>query len=508
MPKSEVYTEGMLPGDFSATIEKDGARVGIVGLNTAFLQLMDDNFEGRLALHVRQFHKATGGHGPDWVRAHDTCLLLTHHPPDWLTEEARRTHLEGEIHSPPRRFVLHLFGHMHEPELRTVALGGADARRRLQGCSLFAVEGWGEQKSGERIHGYSIGQLDVATARMRIWPRRAYERQGGGRQMDRDVSFSLPRGEDGTEWMPVALLGSPTRSLNGDDTAPPPPAAVWNIPYARNSFFTGRSEILDTIRGALEDTIATALTQAISGLGGIGKTQTAVEYAYRHGDNYEAVFWAVADKEVTIISAYAEIARLLNLPDAASPDQNRIVETVKRWFETHDKWLLLLDNADSPSLVRAFLSLSPRGGHILISSRAQNLDMLGIPRTLDLQEMSPHEALEFLLKRTGREDTDARERQAAAELAEKLGWLPLALEQAGAYIAAHQARFEDYLASFERIRTAANPGSCIAAIRLHTLVLLTSMSLWYVRLCARFPHLAMYACITKLGADFSRGCVG
>jgi hypothetical protein len=63
-------------------------------------------------------------------------------------------HLEGEIHSPPRRFALHLFGHMHEPELTTVALGGADARRRLQGCSLFAVEGWDEQKSGERIHGY------------------------------------------------------------------------------------------------------------------------------------------------------------------------------------------------------------------------------------------------------------------------------------------------------------------------------------------------------------------
>jgi hypothetical protein len=51
--------------------------------------------------------------------------------------------------------------------------------------------------------------------------------------MDRDVSFSLPRGEEGTEWMPVALLGSPTRSLNGDDTTPPPSGAVWHIPYAR-----------------------------------------------------------------------------------------------------------------------------------------------------------------------------------------------------------------------------------------------------------------------------------
>jgi WD40 repeat protein len=209
VPKPEVYTDGMLPGDFSATIEKDGAKIGVVGLNTAFLQLTGDNCEGRLALHIRQFHKATGGHGPNWVRKHHTCLLLTHHPPDWLTEAAQSRHLEGEIHSPPRRFALHLFGHMHEPQLRTVALGGAGARRRLQGCSLFAVEGWGEQKTGKRIHGYSIGQLDVATAKMRIWPRKVSERQGSFRQMDRDGSFSLPRGEEATEWMPVELLSSP-----------------------------------------------------------------------------------------------------------------------------------------------------------------------------------------------------------------------------------------------------------------------------------------------------------
>jgi tetratricopeptide (TPR) repeat protein len=233
------------------------------------------------------------------------------------------------------------------------------------------------------------------------------------------------------------------------DIARPLPETICNVPYARNPFFTGRTEILDGIRGALEATSTIAVTQAISGLGGIGKTQTTVEYAYRYRDNYEAIFWVIADNEATITSAYAEIARLLNLPEAMSLDQNRIVETVRHWFETHDKWLLIMDNADTPSLVRRFLPLSPLG-HILITSRAQNLDMLGIPRALDLQELSPDEALEFLLKRTGREDTDVPERQAAANLAEELGWLPLALEQAGAYIAAHQARFEDYLVSFER----------------------------------------------------------
>ena len=99
--------------------------------------------------------------------------------------------------------------------------------------------------------------------------------------------------------------------------------------------------------------------------------------------------------------------------------------------------------------MKAFLPSSPRG-HILITSRAQNFDMLGIPRAFHLQELPSDEALEFCLKRTGRRNTSIEERQAAETLAEKLGWLPLALEQAGAYIAVHQARFDDYLRSFEK----------------------------------------------------------
>jgi hypothetical protein len=63
--------------------------------------------------------------------------------PDWL-DPASKEQIDGEIHAPPARFALHLFGHMHEPSLRSLAEGGADARRRLQGCSLFSNEPWGE----------------------------------------------------------------------------------------------------------------------------------------------------------------------------------------------------------------------------------------------------------------------------------------------------------------------------------------------------------------------------
>src|ERR1044071_96680 len=229
-------------------------------------------------------------------------------------------------------------------------------------------------------------------------------------------------------------------------------APLMNLPFERNPFFTGREEILDDLHSTLTKNSATSLTQAVSGLGGLGKTQTAIEYAYRHGRDYTHVFWVRADSHLALSTGFVEIARLLNLPekDAQSPDD--AVRAVNHWLETNSGWLLIFDNADEPDLLKEFRPRNAKG-HVLLTSRAQVFDTLGIVKPIEIDAMSPEEALEFLFTRTGRDgDKNVAEREAAAQLAEELGYLPLALEQAGAYITAKKARFQDYLASYRKRR--------------------------------------------------------
>ena len=103
--KVKNLNNSILPGDFSVTFEKVGAKLGIVGLNTSFLQLTNVNYEGKLALHAHQFHQACGGDGVAWAKQHHVCLLLTHHPPSWLDLESQQS-LTGEIEA-HGRFAVH-----------------------------------------------------------------------------------------------------------------------------------------------------------------------------------------------------------------------------------------------------------------------------------------------------------------------------------------------------------------------------------------------------------------
>jgi hypothetical protein len=112
-----------------------------------------------------------------------------------------------------------------------------------------------------------------------------------------------------------------------------------NLPE-RNPFFTGREDVLAQIQEALAERGRAAL----SGLGGVGKTQTAMEYAHRHFAEYANVFWTTADSQKSLISV--TIAGLLKLPEAKDKDQTLAEQAVKRWLSSHEGWLLILDNAD------------------------------------------------------------------------------------------------------------------------------------------------------------------
>ena len=132
-------------------------------------------------------------------------------------------------------------------------------------------------------------------------------------------------------------------------TTPPPRASLWNVPFPHNPFFTGREKVLEDLRQSLtrERKAALSQIQAISGLGGIGKTQTAVEYAYRHREDYEAVLWVRAETRDDILSGFLEVARLLNLPGKDNPELDGVALAVKSWLEGNTNYLLVFDNAGS-----------------------------------------------------------------------------------------------------------------------------------------------------------------
>jgi tetratricopeptide (TPR) repeat protein len=221
---------------------------------------------------------------------------------------------------------------------------------------------------------------------------------------------------------------------------------IWTVPYPRNEFFEGRETVIADLRKHLTKRRKAALAQSITGLGGIGKTQTAVEYAYRYRDQYKAVLWLNAESALGLKTSSTELATLLGLPHPKN-DLDAAVLAFKHWLKTHAGWLLIIDNADDPASLKEFLP-ETKHGHILITSRAPYFQELGIMHPVELEELSVEDATAFLLHRCGRQDAEAAEQAAAAHLARELDGLPLALEQAAAYIVERRATFQRYLESY------------------------------------------------------------
>jgi predicted ATPase len=224
-----------------------------------------------------------------------------------------------------------------------------------------------------------------------------------------------------------------------------PSEELWNVP-SHNPFFTGRATVLEQLHNALTmDGVV-----ALSGLGGIGKTQIAVEYAHRHRADYKAVLWVKADSREALLSGFVAIAGLLSLPGKdAQGDENSVVDAVKKWLEGNHGWLLIFDNADDLALTRAFMPSSGKG-YILCTTRARATGAMA--QGVEIKKMEPEEGALFLLRRAQLIAKDASLAQAtdddqalAKAISTAMVGLPLALDQAGAFIEEVPSSLKEYL---------------------------------------------------------------
>lgn len=232
---------------------------------------------------------------------------------------------------------------------------------------------------------------------------------------------------------------------------------IWGGVPTRNKNFTGRDEILELLKeGAAskatavlptagkvhssESDPANPIPQGVHGLGGVGKTAIVTEYAWRYQSEYDLVWWIAAEQASSVRGSLAELAQRLNLNAQPSAGVDGLIEAVRdalRRGEPYERWLLVFDNADQPEDIEDLIPAGP--GDVLITSRNHRWEAL--IRTVPMDVFQPAESREFLGKRVRRGLTEAD----ADRLAQELGHLPLALEQAGAMLAEGLMPADEYL---------------------------------------------------------------
>jgi cellulose biosynthesis protein BcsQ/tetratricopeptide (TPR) repeat protein len=197
----------------------------------------------------------------------------------------------------------------------------------------------------------------------------------------------------------------------------------------RNTFFTGRSAVLDRLRDRLGggNTSVQPFPQTLHGLGGVGKTQVALEYAHRFKADYDLVWWIESEQEDRIASSFADLARRLELRVGDSVDE--AAEAARDELSTgtrFPRWLLVFDNVEDPETVRRYF---PGGrGHILVTSR--NKPSTAHAEAMEVDVFSRAESVEHLSRRVS-----GMSREDAGQVADAVGDLPLAVEVAAAWLA-------------------------------------------------------------------------
>ncbi|MGW6308464.1 FxSxx-COOH system tetratricopeptide repeat protein [Streptomyces niveus] len=249
--------------------------------------------------------------------------------------------------------------------------------------------------------------------------------------------------------------------ITGDTTvhaplALPPPTEVpaspgmHNLPRPASHRFVGREREMASLEQVLrprsERAANQVVTQAMSGLGGVGKTTLALHYAHSHCLGYTIVWWINAETPETITDSLAQLTTRVNPgTNTGTAAGDALAQWALAWLDTHPGWLLVFDNATHPDHLAPYLARLTNGDHLITSRLTHDWDaMAGQPLHLNVLPLPA--ATSLLCQLAGR--NDPAEHPAARELADELGHLPLALEQAGTHIRRTRGTYSGYLERF------------------------------------------------------------
>jgi tetratricopeptide (TPR) repeat protein len=234
------------------------------------------------------------------------------------------------------------------------------------------------------------------------------------------------------------------------------PVEKFLVPYDENPHFVGREQLLKDIREKLLEVVPQKYNHrvALYGLGGVGKTQTALAYVFAHKSDYDAIYWITGVNQASLLSAYQDIAKRAGLVKwTAEISPSDVAKNVLSWLRGQENWLLVIDNVDDISAVDGYLPDRAVGKHTLITTR--NTNYYEIPAEgMEIGVLDPNDAERLLLIRsTYSSKADQEKVQAeAAEIVNKLGYLALAIEQAAAYIRETSKDIFRFLPSYQADR--------------------------------------------------------
>ncbi|WP_405590741.1 FxSxx-COOH system tetratricopeptide repeat protein [Streptomyces sp. NBC_01190] len=234
---------------------------------------------------------------------------------------------------------------------------------------------------------------------------------------------------------------------------------------ARNAQFTGRDEQLRLLREGLRASSVEVLgqpPQAVFGLGGVGKTEIAAEYAYRYAEDYDIVWWVHSEQEARVQDAFVKLAKRLGIAHAET-QRDKSIWAVLAELRTgrYHRWLLIFDNAAEPEVIKRYVPTGRPHGHVIITSRKRNWRRHTKAEGIEVSQFSEQETVELLRKRVPHlaprtelgepldPEADRARHADASSLARALGNLPIAAEHAAAYLAETGAPVGSYLRMFE-----------------------------------------------------------